>query len=205
MIKDANRTLPGKQMTDVQSERGLDVPDRCPVCGTALDAQWPLPPTETACPDCGCLLWYRERTVDGIAILDVFPGRAPEFADIQRLRESLVLSRSVTSVVVNLSQVDFLVSSFVASLLTLHKRVKAADGRLILCGLRPMSREILQCTKLDSVFEIFDAETATSATTCVGVQNHALRRLLANMTETQAKAKSAPVASKVPAVCTPNS
>jgi len=47
-------------------------------------------------------------------------------------------------------------------------------------------------------------ETTASATDCVGVQNHALRRHLGNRLETQEKTKAATVESYVPPVCATN-
>jgi anti-sigma B factor antagonist len=88
----------------------------------------------------------------------------PEAADIERLAESLVRSCRVLRVVVDLSGLDFINSTMMAGLLALRKRVLAAKGRLVLCGLSPHVQSIFSHTRIESLFEIVDPATDAVST-----------------------------------------
>ncbi len=132
---------------------------RCPVCDVTLAAEPALPTYDTPCPDCGCRLWCRKRNVDDVVVLSVLPNRTPEHADVERLAESLVRSCRVLRVVVDLSGLDFINSAMMAGLLILRRRVLAANGSLVLCGLSGHVPTILSRTRIESLFEIVDAVT----------------------------------------------
>jgi anti-anti-sigma factor len=101
--------------------------------------------------------------IDDVVVLRVLPGRTPEIGDIERLAESLVRSADVPRVVVDVSDLDLINSSLVAGLIALHKRVRSAKGRLILCGLQPFVREVFFDSNLTKVFVILDDEEAALA------------------------------------------
>jgi hypothetical protein len=62
----------------------------------------------------------------------------------------------------------------------------------------------LSCNRLDGVFDIFDVENAASAAACVGAQDHALPRHVANSLGTPEGTNAAAVESYVPPACTTN-
>ena len=130
---------------------------RCPVCDVMLAAESALPTYDTPCPGCGCRLWCCKREVDDVVFLSVLPYRTPEQADVKRLAESLVHSCRALRVVVDLSGLDFINSAMMAGLLVLRRRVLAAKGRLVLCGLSPHVPTVFARTQLNSLFEIVDA------------------------------------------------
>jgi anti-sigma B factor antagonist len=61
-------------------------------------------------------------------------------------------------VVVNLSQVRYIDSSSVASLIEGLKASRDLGSRFILIGLSTSAREVLQLSRLAKVFEIYDNE-----------------------------------------------
>lgn len=145
------------------STKGVGVPHQCPVCGTTLAAESPLPAYDAPCTVCTYMVWCRKTTVDGVIVLHVLPGRTPDHVDIECLVEALVRSEGAPRVVVDLSDLDVVSSSLIARLVALNKRVRAAKGRLILCGLHPFVREAFFDSSLNRVFEILDDEEAALA------------------------------------------
>ena len=58
------------------------------------------------------------------------------------------------SILLNFENVDFLSSAALGKLITLDRKVKAAQGRLKMSNIRPDILEVFQITKLNKVFDI---------------------------------------------------
>jgi anti-anti-sigma regulatory factor len=146
----------------VSSEKHETVTHRCPLCDAAVSSESLPPRGDNACSDCGYPLWCHKTTVGDVVLLGVIPHRTPKYTDVLCLARSLERAGNCPCLVVDLSRVDGIVdSTFVARLVALNKRVCAGKGRLILCNLRPLVRDVIIRTKLDTVFEICeDRETA---------------------------------------------
>ncbi len=65
-------------------------------------------------------------------------------------------SQEVPMVVVDLKDVGFFGSVFLALLLRCHKFLKRRGGELVLCGANDMARELLKITALDTIWAIYD-------------------------------------------------
>ncbi|MCH5376279.1 MAG: STAS domain-containing protein [Planctomycetes bacterium] len=130
---------------------------RCPVCDAKLGVEV-LRFGETVCSNCGHVVWFEKRCSNGVVILDVLSGTVAINTDIDRVSKILVLEGSVPNIVLNLSSLKFISSAFVAGMIALQKRVRAAGGRLILCGMHPIVRETLHGARLDTFFDIHDNE-----------------------------------------------
>jgi anti-sigma B factor antagonist len=75
------------------------------------------------------------------------------------LRRTLLESvRKTPRLVVNLSEVQYVDSSGIASLVEVLKEARDKKKRLILFGLNPAVREALQLTRLTKIFEILGSE-----------------------------------------------
>lgn len=61
-------------------------------------------------------------------------------------------------VVVDLSEVNYFGSVFLALLLRCHTSVKSRGGELVLCGCSKMARELLKITALDTLWAIYDTK-----------------------------------------------
>lgn len=70
-------------------------------------------------------------------------------------------------VVVDLSQVSFFGSVFLALLLRCHKLVKSHGGELVLCGASAMVRDLLRVTSLDTLWSIYDSREEAAAALAV--------------------------------------
>lgn len=135
----------------------------CPACGTVLPCQPHAPGIDIPCPECGYLLWCRMKVVGGVVILYVVPEVTPEHADVEHLCERLTASDDGPCVVFDLSDLDLITSALTARLIAVNKRIRAAKGKLILCGLCPFVLETFQGSRLDRVFNIANDEQAALA------------------------------------------
>ncbi len=127
---------------------------RCPACDTALPFEPHMPPFSASCLACGYSLWCSKRRANDNVVLDVVPGRTPDVRDIDRVVESLVHTTGIAGVRIDLSRIEAVTCAFIARLVTLNKRLKAAGTTLTLCGLRPIVRETFDRLGLDRAFSI---------------------------------------------------
>jgi len=128
----------------------------CPVCDTRLPFQPHGPPFEASCPQCGYSLWCSRRTEDKAVVLKVVPGMTPEHADVERLCEALAQGGRAPNLILDLSDIELIGSALTARLIALNKQIRAAGGRLVLCGLHRLVRDTFQGSRLDRVFEVAD-------------------------------------------------
>lgn len=64
----------------------------------------------------------------------------------------------VPMVVVDLSDISYFGSVFLALLLRCHKLVKSNGGELVLCGASTMATELLRVTALDTLWAIYNTQ-----------------------------------------------
>ncbi len=64
----------------------------------------------------------------------------------------LVESRPSGKVVLDLSDVKYVASEDLGSLVVLHKRLKAEGGELVISNPSPGVKEVIEVTKLDTIF-----------------------------------------------------
>jgi anti-sigma B factor antagonist len=104
------------------------------------------------------------RRVDKSTILDVSGNidmsNSPEVrkALLRELRE-----KSVTRVLLNLTGVDYIDSSGVASLVEGLKASRESGSRFVLFGLNASPREVLKISRLLKLFEVYDDESQAMA------------------------------------------
>lgn len=82
-------------------------------------------------------------------------------ANIQDLGQELfhlVEQDQRQKLLLNFQNVDFLSSAALGKLITLDKKVKAHNGVLKLCNIRPEIYEVFAITKLNKLFDIRDDE-----------------------------------------------
>jgi anti-sigma B factor antagonist len=70
----------------------------------------------------------------------------------------LVDKHAVKKIVLNFENVQVLSSAPIGSLVSLRNKLESAGGRLALCQLDPNIREILQLTRVEGLFSIFETE-----------------------------------------------
>ena len=76
-----------------------------------------------------------------------------------RVSQAFIARGSPPQVILNLSGVQLVSSSFIAGLIALNKRMNDAKGKLVLCELTPVVRETLAGAKLDRILTLVDKES----------------------------------------------
>jgi len=101
------------------------------------------------------------RQVDGITILDL-SGRITLGEGSITLRDSVrdVLAKGSKKILLNLAQISYIDSSGVGELVSAFTSVKNAGGELKLLNLTQKVHDLLQITKLYTVFDIWDNEAS---------------------------------------------
>ena len=134
-------------------------PTECPICGSPL-AIGPLQlPGDATCPKCAHVLWFSPRTNEGVTVADVITGKVATNQDIQRVSQAFLSRGSPPRIILNLSGVQLVSSSFIAGLIALNRRMNDAHGQLVLCDLSPIVSETLAGAKLDRILTIVDTES----------------------------------------------
>jgi anti-sigma B factor antagonist len=67
---------------------------------------------------------------------------------------SLVDQEQVKKMLLNFGNVEYLSSAALGKLITLHKKVQANGGKLVLCNIDPQIYEVFEITRLDKLFKI---------------------------------------------------
>lgn len=99
------------------------------------------------------------RRMDKVSIFDV--SGDIDLANSPEVRKALlneVREKRTPRVLLNLSDVRYIDSSGVASLIESLKAARDIGSRFILFGLSGPAREVLQLSRLLKVFEIYDTE-----------------------------------------------
>jgi anti-anti-sigma factor len=111
-------------------------------------------------PPNGLLGISRQR--EGWTVADVF-GEI-DFSRSRELRESLsAFVRASARLILNLSNVHWMDSTALATLVAARRQLAENRGRLRLCCLNPRVRSLIEITQLNRVFEIFGTEEEAAA------------------------------------------
>jgi anti-sigma B factor antagonist len=107
---------------------------------------------------------YRRLAINEVGDVTVVRFRDQKILDDLNIQElGRELSRLVEvenrkRLLLNFSAVQFLSSAALGKLITLEKKVKAADGSLKLCNIQPEIYEVFAITKLNRLFDIKEDE-----------------------------------------------
>ena len=102
-----------------------------------------------------------ERVVDGVSVLDL-DGRIVLGDESSALRERVkaLLGQGRSKIVLNMGQVSYIDSAGLGALVAAYTSAKNQGASLKLINLGSKFREVLQVTKLLTVFEVYDSEQA---------------------------------------------
>jgi anti-sigma B factor antagonist len=100
------------------------------------------------------------RTIEGILVVDC-SGRIVFGEESASLRDTVkkLLGES-PKIVLNMREVNFIDSGGLGTLVSLYTTARSAEGALKLASLSQRVGDLLQVTKLVTIFEIFDDEQA---------------------------------------------
>ena len=101
------------------------------------------------------------RQVDGVTIVDC-SGRITLGEGSVMMRDTVrdLLAKGNKKIVLNLGEVNYIDSSGIGELVSAFTSVKNAGGDLKLLNLTKKVHDLLQITKLYTVFDIWDSETS---------------------------------------------
>jgi len=104
---------------------------------------------------------FKTRQVDGVTVLDL-SGRITLGDGSVTLRDAVQdsLSKGSKHILLNLGGVDYIDSSGVGELVSAFTSVRNAGGELKLLHLTKKVHDLLQITKLYTVFDVSDDEAA---------------------------------------------
>jgi anti-sigma B factor antagonist len=105
------------------------------------------------------------ETIGDVLVVNFVDRKILDEQNIQVIGEQLFgLVDQNQKILLNFSNVEYLSSAALGKLIALNKKVKAADGRLILCSIDPNIYEVFELTRLDQILTIEkDEQTALQA------------------------------------------
>jgi len=101
------------------------------------------------------------REVDGVAVVEL-EGRIVLGEESNALRERVksLLASNMKRIVLNMDNVTYIDSAGLGTLVATHHSAKSQSASLRLSNLGSKFQEVLQVTKLLTVFEVYDSEAA---------------------------------------------
>ena len=105
--------------------------------------------------------WLEVETVRDVVVVRPTLRRIlneEKIAALTRQLQRLVADSGQSKFVLNLSAVESMASMMVAGLYAVHRKLTAAGGRMVLCGVQPGLREAFKILKLSDLVPIYDEE-----------------------------------------------
>jgi anti-sigma B factor antagonist len=102
--------------------------------------------------------------VDGV-VLVALNGRIILGEESTALREKLksLIAAGKKKIVLNMAEIGYIDSAGLGALVAAHLSAKNAGGSIRLCNLGDKFQEVLQLTKMLTVFDVYDTEAAAVA------------------------------------------
>ncbi len=104
------------------------------------------------------------REVDGVAVV-AMDGRIVLGEESNGLREKVksLIAEGKKKIILNMNNITFIDSAGLGTLVASHHSAKSQGAALLLCQLGTKFKEVLQITKLLTVFDVYDTESAAIA------------------------------------------
>ena len=104
--------------------------------------------------------FFQVDASSGSVVATFFPGRLDEEHNVEEMGQSLfqlIDQYGYRQVALDLTQTPFVTSAVLGKLITLHRRLHRADGRLVLCGLQQPVETVMRRSNLLSYFQVVDS------------------------------------------------
>lgn len=135
-----------------------DAAERCPACGREVALEEVDSVGDMPCPRCRQLLWFLQKSRNGVLILTFLPGLMSGSEALGRVHEVHAAVANARRLVINLSQMRLVSSMFLGMLVAFYRRIAMEDGAVKLCGLNADTRDVFKATRLDRIFDIYGDE-----------------------------------------------
>ena len=100
-----------------------------------------------------------EETDNGVTVARFTDKKILDESNIQIIGNqmfSLIDDDHRTKIVLDFSNVEYLSSAALGKLITMDKKSKAANAKLVLCSIRSDIKEVFKITRLDKLFKIVE-------------------------------------------------
>ena len=104
-----------------------------------------------------------ERNLSDITVLDLEGNMAREENAQFRKYVASIINSGARKLILNLSRVSYMDSNGLGELISCYTAIQAVSGHVMLLGPNHRLQNLLAITKLDTLFETFDTETAAIA------------------------------------------
>jgi anti-sigma B factor antagonist len=101
-----------------------------------------------------------ERTLNGVTVLDLEGDLALESNAHFRKHVAGAIDAGARKLIVNMARVKYMDSNGLGELISCYTALKKVSGRVKLLNLNDRLQYLLVITKLNSLFETFDSESA---------------------------------------------
>lgn len=104
--------------------------------------------------------FFEADASSGSVVATFFPGRLDEEHNVEEMGQSLfqlIDQYGYRQVALDLTQTSFVTSAVLGKLITLHRRLHRADGRLVLCGLQQPVETVMRRSNLLSYFQVVNS------------------------------------------------
>jgi anti-anti-sigma factor len=89
-------------------------------------------------------------------VLEAIPGRSPEPVEVERVVRALLDRGESVRVVLDLSRLHLINSSFMARLIMMNRRLRDEGSEFFLRGLQPVVREIFDRARLGMALDVIE-------------------------------------------------
>ncbi len=105
-----------------------------------------------------------DSEVNGVAVV-ALDGRIVLGEESTALREKLksLIAAGKKKIVLNMSEIDYIDSAGLGTLLAAHLNAKNSGASVRLCNLGKKFHEVMQMTKLLTIFDVYDTQAAAVA------------------------------------------
>jgi anti-sigma B factor antagonist len=103
---------------------------------------------------------WAESTVEGLTIISLKGEIDLQFSPALRALLQTQLKKNVPILLLDFSEVDYIDSSGLATLVEYYQQARSHGGRIALAALSPRVRSIIGLVRLDEIFPIFDTAAA---------------------------------------------
>lgn len=98
------------------------------------------------------------RNKSGVAILDLAGRMDINASEAINQNVDEILNGGGRKMLLNFSQIDFVSSPGLVILVSILKKVRKMQGKIMLCNLQSYVKEVFEVTQLTKVFDVYDDE-----------------------------------------------
>ena len=128
----------------------------CAVCGQGVGVESATNDPDVQCSRCGNLLWFRVRSWQRTATVELLPSVVTALVEVSFLVKRLIRSEAAPRIILDLTTVRLASARLLRCLVAFQQQLQDANGTLVLCGVHPVIREALDAAKIADRFEFGD-------------------------------------------------